>query len=62
MVGADAANGPAVRNHDNERIYCRIGYVKGLGMWDQHIRGSFPEDLKGLQQADYCGVDRERRL
>jgi hypothetical protein len=57
MVGADVAQGSTVPNHDDKRIDSRLSYIEGLGMRDQQVRGSLPEDLKDVEQAHYCGVD-----
>jgi hypothetical protein len=57
MVGA--AMGSAFRNVDNKLLHCRQSDVEGIGMRDQYIRGSFPQDLKGCNQADYRGIDAE---
>jgi hypothetical protein len=55
MVGAPM--GSAFRNVDNKLLHCRQGDVEGIGMRDQYIRGSFPQDLKGCDEADYCGIN-----
>ena len=49
--------GSAFRNVDNKLLHCRQGDVEGIGMRDQYIRGSFPQDLKGCDEADYCGIN-----
>jgi hypothetical protein len=56
----DVPKGSGVRHHDNKRIDRRLGHVEGVGMLEQQVRGSFCQDLKGLDQPDYCGIDRKR--